>query len=101
MGYYSSNLSYLKRNFSCLSHVPVYSFVIIVTQKLDTFNYSSAAINRADMVYVFPFFRRGVGVYFQGQQGLAAIFSLFAAILDKFKFLVLGPLVGPLCTIEQ
>ena len=46
MGYYSSTLSYLKRNFSCLSHVPVYSFVIIVTQKLDTFNYSSAAINR-------------------------------------------------------
>ena len=32
----------------------------------------------------FPGFRRGVGVYFQGQQGLAAIFSLFAAIMEIF-----------------
>ena len=39
----------------------------------------------------------GLGLYFHGQEGLAAIFSLFAAILEKFKFLVLGPLVGPLC----
>ena len=40
----------------------------------------------------------GLGLYFHGQEGLAAIFSLFAAILEKFKFLVLGPLVGPLCS---
>ena len=41
----------------------------------------------------------GLGLYFHGQEGLAAIFSLFAAILEKFKFLVLGPLVGPLCIV--
>ena len=40
----------------------------------------------------------GLELYFHGQEGLAAIFSPFAAILEKFSFFVLGPLVGPLCS---
>ena len=43
----------------------------------------------------------GLGLYFHGQEGLAAIFSLFAAILEKFNFLVLCPLVGPLCIVDD
>ena len=42
----------------------------------------------------------GLELYFHGQEGLAAIFSPFAAILEKFIFFVLGPLVGPLCTVH-
>ena len=40
----------------------------------------------------------GLELYFHGQEGLAAIFSPFAAILEKFIVFVLGPLVGPLCS---
>ena len=43
----------------------------------------------------------GLELYFHGQEGLAAIFSPFAAILEKFIFFVLGPLVGPLCTVSN
>ena len=50
---------------------------------------------------------RGLRLYSHGQDGLptifslfAAIFSPFAAILEKFNFFVLGPLVGPQCTVQ-
>ena len=42
----------------------------------------------------------GLELYFHGQEGLTAIFSPYAAILEKFIFFVLGPLVGPLCTVQ-
>ena len=42
----------------------------------------------------------GLELYFHGQEGLAAIFSPFAAILEKFIVFVLGPLVGPLCIAQ-
>ena len=40
---------------------------------------------------------RGFGLYFHKQEVLAGVFSLFAGILEKLFFLVLCPLVGPLC----
>ena len=41
---------------------------------------------------------RGFGPRFHGQEVLAGVFSLFAGVFEKYFFLVLGPLVGPLCT---
>ena len=43
---------------------------------------------------------RGFGLYFHGQEVLAGVFSLFAGVLEKLFFSVLGPLVGPLCTVR-
>ena len=40
---------------------------------------------------------RGFGPRFHGQEVLAGVFSLFAGVFEKYFFLVLCPLVGPLC----
>ena len=45
----------------------------------------------------------GLELYFHGQEGLAAIFSPFAAILEKFIFFCLGSTCWPTvhCTGDQ